>query len=63
MDEGYESNRVPLQDRGDDNRTHSAPSHLDEKPFRPVSSMTAREWEAAARDVRRHWPRQNRFSW
>jgi hypothetical protein len=34
-----------------------------EEPFRPVSEMTAQEWEAAARDVRRSWPRQNRYDW
>jgi hypothetical protein len=64
VDEGYESDRFPLQDRSDDEHTLSAPSRPDdEKPFRPVSQMTAREWESAAREVQSRWPRQNRYTW
>jgi hypothetical protein len=49
--------------RTDDEPTSSGPSRPDEKPFRPVSQMTPREWASAAAEVQRRWPRQNRFQW
>ncbi|MFJ1764061.1 hypothetical protein ACIOD2_27350 [Amycolatopsis sp. NPDC088138] len=66
-DGGDESDLVPLQERADDDLTHSAPSRpkgfrftIDGAPFRPASEMSAREWEAAARDVAINWPKVNR---
>jgi hypothetical protein len=33
----------------------------EDKPFRPVSQMSAREWEQAAREVNRLYPKLNRW--
>ncbi|HWD06726.1 MAG TPA: hypothetical protein VG674_30230 [Amycolatopsis sp.] len=52
VDGGDEGDRVPIQDRPDGEST----------PFRPVSEMSAREWQAARREVQRRWPKQNRYA-
>ncbi|QKV74520.1 hypothetical protein [Amycolatopsis sp. Hca4] len=33
----------------------------DDELFRPVSEMTATEWDAARAEVQRRWPKQSRF--
>jgi hypothetical protein len=67
-DEGSESDQVPLQDRADNEDARSAPSPpkpfrltIDGELFRPASEMSTCDWEAAAREVKINWPKQNRY--